>query len=342
MNFFQRPPQAGISDGVTVNSASALKNSGLVLNSNIASFSSRTYASGTGLHVLNNKGNLSKLEYTSSLSNFVFEKSWAVVNATWASSTSFLVMLFPDTRFDKPDGGSGGIDIYNNTCGLVKENATSLTFSGDIVTESDTGCDGEVNVIYPEPVFSGTFSVTPSLVYRGRIINDVQLIWTYSYNDIISQVLSGQGIPPQPNLNERSLSLSSLLLSNNSTWTLDATQKYGTIGLNTTLQFCNDVKTLRSANSTITALDIESLPDNLDCKFLGDYSTLDTISEPYWYLVYPENYGVVSKILDLENLFNVPFETSILSIQNSLGYSENYTIVRLLNETYSNIDIRVS
>ncbi|RLD08595.1 MAG: hypothetical protein DRI65_01795, partial [Chloroflexota bacterium] len=263
MNFFQRPPKPGVSAGVITNTVTAIGHGEAVLNTKDALFIPRYYVSGTSEQVMQNSGVMAIADYVSATSPLAFLKKWAVTNPLWTQATTQLVLLFPDIRFDKPEGGdgSGGIDIYNDSCGLVKENATSLTFSGDIVTDTSSDCitDG-VNITYPPPNFTATFFIVPNLVYRGRTITDIQLNWTYDPNDINSQVLSGPGIPPQPDINDRILDLTGLSLTTDSTWSLDAVHDYGQASLSDRLEFCNDVKIFRSASETVTGAEIQALP----------------------------------------------------------------------------------
>ena len=344
--FFERPPKKGVSAGVITNTVSAIDHSKMVFADSSNLFIPRFYVSAVDELVNTGNCNLAPSNYTFANTQIVFNKSWAVTNPEWAQATSQLVLLFPDIRFDKPDGGDGsGIDIYNDSCGLVKENATSITFSGDIVTDTSSNCESDgVNVTYPPPDFSGTFFVAPTLVYRGRTITDVQLNWSYNHDDINSQVLSGQGIPPQPAIGDRLLNISGLSLTDDSTWNLDAIHDYGQVDLSDKLDFCNDVKVFRASNDTVTGTDIQALPDSLSCNQMGDYSTGDTVSDPYWFIVYPKNYTSVSKIIDTGNLFNVPFiiQSGTTNVTNSEGFIEEYEVVRLLNETFNNINLRVS
>jgi len=282
----------------------------------------------------------------SSTSSLTLRTKWAATKIEFATAKSSLIFKANDMSLEGGTGGpsSGGIDIYDGQCNLVKQDATSLTFAGDIVADNNSDCIEGVRVSYPAPSFSATFGITPSIVYRGRTVASVNLSWTYNPNNIGSQNLSGPGIPPQPGINDRSLSISGLSLVSNSSWNLSAIHANGSANKTASLVFCNDVKYFRLSSAIADATDIENEANRLDCNHLGDYSTDDTPDKPYWFLTFPNDYGTVTKILDISNLFNVPFniQSGTVTVTNSEGFSEEYIVVRLLNETYSNINIRVS
>lgn len=227
-------------------------------------------------------------------------------NKCCGEEKSFLVEL---AKFQEQTSGAGG-----------PVDATQVAYTNSGYPTLDTVAKALDKLLYVALSSSG-FSNTVGTVDIGRTITDVTLNW--SYNKSVTSQSINQGIGSLA-IGLRTLALSGLSLTTDTTYTLTASDGTTTVTPSTSVLFRNRRFWGVSADAvpdetTLTGLSNELSASRVQTRTLNGGGN-------YLYFAWPSSFGTPSFVVD--GFASTAWEKTTISHTNAYGYTVNYDIYR--------------
>ncbi len=221
--------------------------------------------------------------------------------------------------------------------------APSTFDSADVIytNNGQTDVEGALDALFYVAPDITVFTNTVGNVEKGSTVNTVTLNWTLNKPDVISQTVTGTNISPTVvPIADRTVSLTSLALTTNGTWTLTIDDGTNTDADTTSVNFYNKVHFGAAViPGSIDSAFILTLTGELRADRLKNFTVTPGASQYIWFAI-PVAYGAATfTVGGFEGGFEAPV---VVSHTNDSGSTEDYNVYRSTNSNLGNTTVIVS
>lgn len=198
--------------------------------------------------------------------------------------------------------------------------------------------EGALDHLFYQPITS-SISVTPSTVEVGTVVSSVVLNWSISRVPTTSISVTDLSSVNVNDINQ-SVTLNSLNLTSNKTYTLSVNDNGNITTSSTTLQFLFKTYWGKTSNATPNNADVLNFTSSAFKTSRGGSYTYTGLNNEYIYLAFPASFGV--PVFTVNGLI-VTFELISLNgfVNASTGVA-NYSLYKSINLLNGSVTINVT
>jgi len=212
------------------------------------------------------------------------------------------------------DGTAAAMHTLHDTGGIVRK--CQLRVVAMHITELQ---DAVNQILYVAPV--ANLSLTTSQVEIGATVTSETLNWTWNKTILAQSIDQGIGVLA-PNL--RTLNLTGLSITSNTTWTLTGDDGVNTATASATLSFLNKRFWGVSSVANPVGTDLDSLSSELSTTRAQSRSL--SASAQYMYFAWPSTFGTPT--FTVNGLLNTAWVKTTLTYTNLHGHAASYDVYR--------------